>query len=441
MKPKLIHQEAMDFSFKAKEAFDIGDTTTSFELYIKAADLESQVAEFYIDKPELEPTRSVVIRSAAFLNIKAGLIETAQRFIFIGLLNSKDELIRKQLNTALEITISLKNETSNSASWQYSYLNVLRQKSTHYVLEPSNLEFGHSVTLAMIKDFSDLYLKSLKAYAVSRLRRIIDLKEDVQEAIEQELENLVNPLVTNSGYGSFKFSIANDFVPRQGENDEIVMLKSNVIKNYHNEIFTNPLSDEDIDNIKHKYTEEEVNEIFRPLTKMKSNSTTYNVGYYDTEEFDKIFIKKIVNKQRKQLLTVKQISKDDIGELENSIVHKRSSTSGKVSKKTIFREQLKSYELDIKTNQIDPIDNPPLILSEDIFINMNFNSNKGFTFSFDDIRLAYTDIEYNKALSGFYNKLYKRIVALANGKDFSAQDQKDWEVISKLIGNPDALKS
>ncbi len=86
MKPKLIHQEAMDFSFKAKQALEEGSYPAAFELFKKAAELESQVAEFYFDKPDLEPTRSVIIRSAAFLNLKAGLIENAQRFIFFGFL-------------------------------------------------------------------------------------------------------------------------------------------------------------------------------------------------------------------------------------------------------------------------------------------------------------------------------------------------------------------
>ena len=73
MKPKLIHQQAMDYSFKAKQALTEGKFGAALEFYKSAADLESQVAEFYFDKPELEPTRSVIIRSAAFMNLKAGL--------------------------------------------------------------------------------------------------------------------------------------------------------------------------------------------------------------------------------------------------------------------------------------------------------------------------------------------------------------------------------
>lgn len=162
MKPKLLHQQAMDFSFQARQALNENNHGFAFELYKKAADLESQVAEFYFDKPELEPTRSVVIRSAAFLNLKAGQIENAQKFIFFGLLNIKDELITSQLNNALELSVSLKNLSPEAVSGEFNYLNLLRQRSMHYVLEPSNLDFGQSVSLEMVKDFSEGYLKSLK---------------------------------------------------------------------------------------------------------------------------------------------------------------------------------------------------------------------------------------------------------------------------------------
>ena len=201
MKPKVIHQEAMDYSFKAKQALEQGNYTNAFDLYIQAAKLESQVAEFYFDKPELEPTRSVVIRSAAYLNIKAGQIEQAKKFIFFGLLNIQDALIKEQLNNALELAVSLGNMTADAASREYNYLNLLRQRSVHYVIEPSTMAFGHSVSLEMIKDFSEDYLKSLKAYAISKFKRLIEVGKDVEESFAKEVEKLVNPLVTGSAYG------------------------------------------------------------------------------------------------------------------------------------------------------------------------------------------------------------------------------------------------
>lgn len=443
MKPKLIHQEAMEYSFKAKQALNEADYMAAFELYKKAADLESQVAEFYFDKPELEPTRSVLIRSAAFLNLKAGLIENAQKFIFFGLLNATDELIKTQLNNALELSVSLKNMSPEAASGEFNYLNLLRQRSVNYILEPVSDEFGKSVSLQMVKDFSENFLKSLKAYAVANFKKIVDVKEDVQEAVIKEIESLVNPLLTNSQYGSFKFSIANDFLKKPGEEKDIVKLKSNIINNYHQEVFINPLTDPAIANIKENYSSEEINQIFRPLTKIKANNSTYRVGYYDADNFNKVFLNRIVNAQRKKLLPINQITQEDIGELESSIVHRRSSATGKVSKKTIFSVQMKEYDFDIKTNQIEPKDISPLILSDDILLNVNFNSDNGFLFSFADVDFEYADTEYGRGFAGFNNEFYKRIVYLANmdEKDMSERETKDWSVLRKLIGNPDSLKN
>ena len=126
MKPRAIHQQAMDYSFKARQAFQEGMEAEAFEYYVKAAELESSVAEFYFDKPELEPTRSIMIRSAVFLNLKAGEIENAKRFIFFGLLNLKDDGIRSQLNDALELAVSLGKMDPEMSSKEFNYLNLLR---------------------------------------------------------------------------------------------------------------------------------------------------------------------------------------------------------------------------------------------------------------------------------------------------------------------------
>lgn len=439
MKPKLIHQDAMECSFQAKKALEQGNHSLAFDLYLKAASLESQVATFYFDKPELEPTRSVIIRSAAYLNLKAGQIEEAKKFIFFGLLNTGDATIKEQLNNALELAVSLDNLPSEAASKEYNYINLLRQRSIHYAIQPVH-SFGHSVSLEMIKDFSEGYLKSLKAFAVSRFKHLIDFNFEIEEFTKKEIEKLINPLVTNSAYGSFKFSIANDFLPRIGEAKDLSDLKANVISRYHNEIFINPLTDADIDSIKGDFSEEEVDEIFRPLAKIKANNTNYKVAYYDGEDFSKKFVTQILNKQRKKLLTLKSISQEDIGELESSITHNRSSEGGKVHRTIIFKEQLKQYEFDKKTRLIEPKNYPPLMLSDEILLNIVFESETGFTISFEDVGIEFTHIEYEKTIKGFYNLFYERIKYLANKPSKDEDEQRDWNIIKKLIGNAEALK-
>jgi hypothetical protein len=291
----------------------------------------------------------------------------------------------------------------------------------------------------MIKEFSDSYLKSLKAYAVSSFKRTID-SANTNEKAAKEFEQSINPLITSSAYGSFKFSIANDFVGRAGERKDIRHLKANIVSKYHKEIFTNPLTEEDIKNIRDSYDDEEVNLIFRPLTKIKAINTPFKIGYYDTNNFHKKFASRILNEQKRSLLPDKKITQEDIGELESTIIHKRGSKEGRVSKKTIFRELLKSYEFDIKKSQIEPKDKAPILLSEEILLNVNFNSESGFRFSFDDFQIENTDIEYEKGLDGFYNQFYEKTIHIINLEEKEKQGMNEYSIIKKLINNPDALK-
>ena len=256
---------------------------------------------------------------------------------------------------------------------------------------------------------------------------------------QEEIDRIINPVITNSSYGSFRFSIANDWMKRNDEEKEIVNLKSNIVKNFHNEIFINPLGEQEITEIKEEFSEEEINEIFRPLAKIKSNNSGYSIGVYDTDSFSKKYIPKIVNKQKKELLTTKTLSQEDIGELVTTIAHKRVSEKGKVSKKTIRSEEFKKYETTFKLKEIVPKDKPSVLLSEEILIDMLFDSNIGFTFSFDDFKISYTDIEYQKALDGFNNSFYSKIISLIKKTDLNTEENDDLKIISRYIGNLDAL--
>jgi hypothetical protein len=439
MKAKQQHQQAMDYSFKAKQAAFENNHNSSFELFCKAAELESEVAKFYFDKLELEPTRSVLIRSAAFLNLKAGLIDKAQEFIFFGLLNVTDEVIKSQLNDALEISISLKNMSPYNASNEYNYLNLLRQKSIHYVLEPSNPIFGGSVSLEMVRDFSYNFLNSLKSYASSMFTRMTK-DSDFSEEAEKDFKKLANPLVTGSSYGSFKFSLANDFLNRDGEDESVNNLKATIIEKYHNNIFTNPLDSENIEILKKEFDDDEINDIFRPLTRIKAKNTPYKVGYYDTENFSKVFIPKIATEQKKKLLPIFEINKDEIGKLESSIVHRRELNSGRISKKTIISEELKSYEFDQLLKEINPKSFSSIILNEEILLNVNFDSENGFNLTFPDFNIEVTDIEYQRGLDRLSELLYKKIVRISNEEIRNDVEEAEWNYIKKIINNPKALK-
>jgi hypothetical protein len=444
MKPKQVHQEAMHYSFEAKQAFEKGEDLVAQEYYFKAAALETELARFYFDKPELEPTRSTIVRSAAFLNLKAGLIGEAQSIIYWGMLNVTDPAIKDQLQEALELSIVLKNMDVVGASGNLEYLQVLRMRSVHYSIENTLPKFGSAITFETIRDFADNYLKSLRAYSITAFKRLAgDIKglpQDI-EAASKQFERLVNPLVASVGFGSFKFSIANDFLGRNGENPDIVRLKATVLQQYHDNIFTNPLADKDIDLVKQQFTDEEINEIFRPVAKIKAADSPYKVAYYDRETYHKIYLGRIVNMQKRKLLPVKQASPDEIGYLESTIVHARGDQGGKKIRSLIQREQLKSLELDIRSIQLEPKDRAPVMLNEEIIISVLFNSDNGFTFKFEDLGVEHTDTDYNKGLTQFYSKLYRKIWAILNPSSAEGAIASELALARRLINDPSQLKN
>ena len=100
---------------------------------------------------------------------------------------------------------------------------------------------------------------------------------------------------------------------------------------------------------------------------------------------------------------------------------------------------MKSAEWSFRTNQIEPVERSSIILNEDIVIDVTFNSNNGFTVSYPDFRINNTDIEYSKAVKGFYNEFYAKLKRLAKTDFKNDEEYKDWEAGKKLIGNLDFL--
>lgn len=428
----------MNFSFKAKQALIEGKFTLSQEMYQNAAQLENEVVELYIDSPDLEPTRSIILRSAVFLNLKAGETEKAKILAMRALLSVNNKEIKEQLNDALELAISLKNQDNNLTSNSFLYLKQLRQHSINYILEPSTPYYGTSVSLKSLRDFSDGYLKSLNTFSEINYRKNIS---PINGSLGKLSEKLIEPLITQSAYGSFRFSVANDFIKRGDESPEEVEFKSNILHKYHEEIFTNPLTGNDIEIVKTKYTADEVSAIFRPLAKINSYNSKFIIGYYDSESFQKKYIKRIIHEQRKRLITINEISIDEIGELESLVIHKYSTQSGKTLKTTISSEKLTYYEKEIILDQIESAAHNPILLNESIIVEVIFDSNIGFTFSFSDLQIQNTDIKYQRGLQEFQNKVFERILNLLEKSPEKLSDDEIQQnmLIKKIINNPAAL--
>lgn len=437
MKPQLLHQEAMKISFKAKKTLTENQHDIALTLFQKAAQMESKVARFYFDKPENEPTRSIIIQSATFLNLKAGEIKKAKEFIFFGLLNSKDVLIQEQLNDALEYAMTIGTSSRLAMNEGYNYLNLLEKESVHYTLEPTHLKFGKVVSLNMIRDFSTDFLKSFKSYALATSKRIKSSTE-FSDLNKQELEILTSPLLTSSSLGSFKFSIANDILPRGKESEEFILLKKNFVRKFHTEIFTNPLTNEHIRNFRENYNAEELNEIFGPLVKIKSEKSPYRVSYYD-DSFRKVPVPCISKTKRDILLPKRKSIGREIGELENNLSHTLVSRSGKIARRIIVREHIKSYTFEKIIKEIPVRGDLSIIFKDDFRLKVEFDSKKGFKFSSSDFQIEHSNSEYEQGLKNLYSIFYDKLVRLSTKKHKNDVKELDWDSIKSLFVNLDSV--
>jgi hypothetical protein len=434
-----LHEQAMDFSFHAKQQRGIGDEDSAINLFEKAAALESKVADFYIDKPELEPTRSIMIRSAAFLNLKAGLIDKAEKYIFTGLSNPLDISIKEQLYSALELCMAYKGMESQAISINVDYIYKLRQKSILYSIEPKLPVYGHAATLEMISDFSTNYTKSLKAFSKIKYKRqfltegvIYDMIEDAADRFQDNM----NPIVTSAGFGSFKFAIAADWLPRFGEDQQSTRLKSNMVLRYHEEIFSKQLTKENIQDFKDEYNDEEINDIFRPLLNISSRKNEFKVSYYDRNSLKRHYVNTTGDKLKRQLLPIKTLTGEDIGRLENTISHKRSDNKGHLHKSILLKQELKSGTFDYPINVLAPNGFDPFILTQQIVINVGFNSEIGFVLSIEDLPIESTNKTFNQALNDFYLNLIDHINYLNQKEERTLEEERQWSYITSIVSNP-----
>lgn len=434
----------MEYSFKAKEALVAGDDATAFDLYAQAAQKESQVATFYFDRPDLEPTRSVMVRSAAFLNLKAGLIEEAQQFIFWGLLNLTDSQIRQELNDALSILMTLKNVPTGDTSQYSDYFNRLRQRSIFYTLESKTKAFSSAVSAEMVLDFLHGLVDSIRAYAGSRFQRLAATMKQAPanlDAAMRQFEERAIPLFTSAGTGSFRFSLANDFLQREGEESGVTQLKADTLLHYHDNIFTCTLDDARIQQLRQEYHPDELDRIYKPIARIHYTKTPYRVGYFDKDTFQKRYVPRMTVTQQKKLLARDETSSASIGILESSIIHARDLGPGRKERKLIQKQQLRSFSLSRSFTQLEPKDKRPIPLQKALIVEVNFDTDHGFHIAYPDLGIDHKDTDYFNGLDIVQKMIYDRIVSIVNAQ-VDPEKFTQWRaVVDQLISNPNSLRS
>lgn len=96
------HKLAMQMVEEALIAKQQGQPKKAQELYIKAFELEKQAAEVISEKKDLEPTRGILLRSAATLALDCGELREAEKLIGMALSGDPFYEIAEELRDILE---------------------------------------------------------------------------------------------------------------------------------------------------------------------------------------------------------------------------------------------------------------------------------------------------------------------------------------------------
>ncbi len=97
-----LHRAAMDLVDRATIAKLHGEVSAASQLLKEAFTTERRAALQFVDNLELEPTRSVLFRSAASLALECGENRESERLISIALSGNPPDQIAEELRDLLE---------------------------------------------------------------------------------------------------------------------------------------------------------------------------------------------------------------------------------------------------------------------------------------------------------------------------------------------------
>ncbi len=112
-----LHDKAMLFDDKAFAAEKEGQIDKAKEYHKKAFEFEKKAAMILISNLEIEPTRSVLFRSAAWLAYNAGEYREAELMAAYGLSGNPPKMIMDELREVMEeILAKIKEESLASTA-------------------------------------------------------------------------------------------------------------------------------------------------------------------------------------------------------------------------------------------------------------------------------------------------------------------------------------
>jgi|GEM_PF-5597796 len=435
---KKMHRLAMKHFSKAELLSKEGRDEDAFSYYNLAADLETEVAESYFEKAKSEPTRSILIRSAAFVNLKAGRVAEAQRFIYFGLLNLTDEVILNELKDALKLSLLLEHGNAIKLSSEYSYLKKLKEHSKIYRIEPEKSEFYGQVTTNMIVDFFSSIHDSYGSYLRAALTKIEQVNLQ-PKFIESIVKNQTDFRVLGNWQGSFEVELVNDFVP-YGTSKEVNNVTINSLDIFTRDVLENPMDNEEITEIKKRYTQEEVNNIYGPIIKVRSSGSDFKI--------------EVVSKDRTRRRPIAKLNKDVKKKVITKVSREPGNITSLISTTGALTEEGKKIHIPGFTfspseamGSIIQLRSPNkklTPLSEPIAIKLKQNAQDKYDLSSQlSPSIHFTNLEneqdLKEALITMELRHYYRVKFLLESDELNDKDVKELDTYKTIIGDVESL--
>jgi hypothetical protein len=438
-----LHNKAMDLSNQARVRWAIGDEESSHYLYLEAAKYERQVVEFYDKRDDVNKTKSIFLRSAAFLSLKAGLTEDAYRFAVRGLEICEEDSVREQLYAALEHALRFRGQHERAVHSEFNYMSELRRRSVEYILESESGKYSRAITTKSAIEFLSHYEKGLTAFASAEYKRAVDVDlnyEDVKVAIRSELE----PLIVNAGNGSLRITIGTHWMAEVGERQELTEIRSTVVKRFNDEILSVTYSDDVVQRLKGRYTPAELTDMVTPVVKIRSNRLGYRVKYQLDEAQAAIPIVRISNKLRATLVPKVEIPEQVNKEIEQVLMLKRTDNRGVTKSEMIARlGSFKNYAFDYPLVYGRFTRAGDVQFNEPVVVHVEFTADDGFEVLLPEMDMAASDRDsMDAALVALMRLLEKEVLRLrqkTENEQLDESEQARWAYVNRVIGNPSAI--
>lgn len=190
-----LHRKAMDLTDQAESAKRSGEIGRAQSLFRMAFELERDAAMMLIDdSPQIEPTRSILLRSAASLALDCEEYREAERLISIALTGEPPEHIAEELRDLMEQVHFERHLKLRGIS--------LESDEVQMVISGRAVGFGYAVGELFVDR-----LRSVQHIFYRTAERILKRPYRTGGQMEDALRNLMQSCISIPRAGSFAVSL------------------------------------------------------------------------------------------------------------------------------------------------------------------------------------------------------------------------------------------